>query len=56
LRHLCWNAIAVPPPISLHLPSCLLVSCSCHNHSMNMPVPELRTRVRFSSPAPRIVI
>ena len=56
LRHLCWNAIAVPPLISLHLPLCLLVPCSCHNHSINMPVPELRTRVRFSSPAPRIVI
>jgi hypothetical protein len=46
LRHLCWNAIAAPPLTSLHLPLCLLVSCSCHNHSINMPVPELRTPVR----------
>src|ERR1035437_11008408 len=52
LRHLRWNAIAVPPPTSHHLPLCSLVSCSCHNYSMVMPVPKLRTRVRSSSPAP----
>jgi hypothetical protein len=55
LRHLRWNATAVPPLISHHLPSCLLVPCSCHNYSMVMPASELRTRFdsrRRPSPAP----